>query len=519
MELQQDMGFEIDAKVAYMPEEGSQPAFPGTLSSGNVFYAALSGFLAGVGGGLFFRHPSLAWILLALAASVVGVWRLERRGLACAAAMLAAAFGVFWSGAALDRWSGVEWKEYAAEGEAYVAREPETGERFQKAVLRFDRCGGEGCPSVLVLGFLSPHEPLHYGERISVGCDLKTPKNTDTGFDYRMFLAKDGIGYVCYPRQWRKVGDGDGFLSSLFAMRRKLEGSLEQVVPNPEAALGEGLLFGGDSRLTQGLQDRFARTGMSHIVAVSGSNVALVIQCLAIGSVWLGLRRQQAWWVALAGIGAFVIMVGASASAVRAGVMGGLTLAALQGGRLSSGTRAILFAAALMLLWNPLLLRYDMGFQLSFAATLGILLALSLLRERLGSSMRMMRELVVMTVAAELFVLPIALYHFHFVSTVSLLANVLILPSIPWAMLFAFLTALTDLAFPALAWVPGWMAYGLLHYILLVVETLGGWKWAGAEVRGFGLGGVALWYGALAGIFLGVRYRRRTARMRKESIV
>jgi competence protein ComEC len=116
-----------------------------------------------------------------------------------------------------------------------------------------------------------------------------------------------------------------------------------------------------------------------------------------------------------------------------------------------------------------------------------------------------MREILFMTVAAEVFVLPLVLYQFHFLSFVSLAANILVLPAIPAAMLLTALTAVMGVVMPGADWVTGWMAYGVLHYMVEVVRVLGGWRWAGAEGVNFGVAGVVMWYSVL--VILVARYR------------
>jgi competence protein ComEC len=471
-----------------------------------IFSWVASGSLLGLVLGSFVVSLVFPLALLALAVSIGGVWGRTRVGQIVFLVCLAVGGGAWRSQEVMAGWREANLAEYEVSGEARVAREPEISERFQKVVLRFEECH-EQCPAVLVQGFFSLYERVHYGERVELRCGLQVPKNNGVDFDYRMWLAKEGIGYVCYPSEWRRVdSEGHDLLGSLLVFRRMLETRVYHSIPTPEAALGSGLLFGGDDRLTQDLQEKFSRAGLSHIVAVSGSNVVLVAEYVFVAAIAVGLWRRQALGMALVGVIAFVTMTGASASAVRAGIMGGLTLLAAWSGRVTSGMRALLLAVAIMLLNNPLLFRYDPGFQFSCLATLGILTFLTV-RETHSSMLRLsrMREILFMTVAAEVFVLPLVLYQFHFLSFVSLAANILVLPAIPAAMLLTALTAVMGVVMPGADWVTGWMAYGVLHYMVEVVRVLGGWRWAGAEGVNFGVAGVVMWYSVL--VILVARYR------------
>jgi len=237
------------------------------------------------------------------------------------------------------------------------------------------------------------------------------------------------------------------------------------------------------------IQDEFSRTGLSHIVAVSGYNVSMIAVLLMSTLIVCGLYRQQAFWGALLGIGLFTLLVGAPASAVRAAIMAAVALLATRLGRLGNPTNAILCAACVMLCANPLLLRYDIGFQLSFAATIGIFLftPFALLSLRLG-------DVMATTVAAELFVLPIILFHFHAVPTLSLFANMLVLPLVPLSMLLGSLAGVLAMLFPMGAAVFGFPAFLVSHSILAIVHFFAARSFASVVVLNFGLGAVVAWY-------------------------
>ena len=126
-----------------------------------------------------------------------------------------------------------------------------------------------------------------------------------------------------------------------------------RLIPAPQSGLLIGLLLGGDGQLPKTVQDNFSKTGMTHIVAVSGYNVTIIAEYLMLFFLFLGLWRRQAFWVSILGIFLFVLMVGFPSSAVRAGVMGMLLLWAMKNGRLANSQNAIVFSAAVMLLINP----------------------------------------------------------------------------------------------------------------------------------------------------------------------
>jgi competence protein ComEC len=333
---------------------------------------------------------------------------------------------------------------------------------------------------------------------------LQEPKNfEDSTFNYQMYLAKDGIYRICNKAQITAVAKNKGSraYAAILTAKNKFEEKISAVFPDPEGAYLKGLLLGGSKRMTKDLNDAFSRTGTTHTVAVSGYNVTIVAAFLMWLGIFLGLWRQQVFSFALIGIVLFVLMTGAPSSAVRAGIMGGLVIWAMKEGRLANSTNAILLAAAVMLLINPLLLRYDAGFQLSFLATLGIVWLYPLFENffQKGSA-NIFKETILMTMAAQIFVLPILLNSFEKLSIVSPLANLLILPAIPYIMLGGFTAGMAGLIFVPLGKLVGFIPYILLKLELAIIQWLANLSWSSLEIKNFGWVYISAYYMLLAGI-------------------
>jgi competence protein ComEC len=276
----------------------------------------------------------------------------------------------------------------------------------------------------------------------------------------------------------------DTFLSVLAQARVYMENIVNEIIPAPQSALANGLLFGGDDRLSDELQQKFAVTGMTHIVAVSGYNVSIIVATIMAIAIFVGIRRNWAVFVAIFGIFLFIALIGFPSSGVRAAIMGILVLVAALYGRVSHMYGAILITCAGMLLFNPLLLRYDIGFQLSFLATLGIVAVYPVLEKMFlnrKTSIGIL-EILLMTIAAQVFVLPVIVYHFHILSVVSLLVNMLVLPILPITMLFVFLMIVVYFIFQPLAIFFGWLAYFLLTYEIRVIDFFVGVRWNSFEI-------------------------------------
>jgi competence protein ComEC len=340
---------------------------------------------------------------------------------------------------------------------------------------------------ILVLLQTSQYPEYNYGDLLEINCTAKSIENKDNNFDYRMYMAKEGVLYQCDKSKVKKIGENSGswIYAKIISTRASFEEKINKVIPMPEGALASGLLFGGNSGLSKEIQNDFSRTGMTHIVAVSGYNVTIIAEYLILLGIALGLWRKQAIWFAIFGVILFVIMAGLPASAVRAGVMSGVLLWAMKNGRLASAENAIIFAGALMLAFNPLLLRWDVGFQLSFLATLGIVATSSFWEKSFIKKNRALgiSEVIVLSLSAQIFVLPIIAYNFHISSLVSLLANVFILPMIPISMLLVFLVTMAGFIFGPLSAVLAWLAFVLLAYEIRLIHILAQLPWASVEIE------------------------------------
>lgn len=467
--------------------------------------------IGGVGVGLFFSWSlgiSLFLVSIAMASAIVLGYLRFLNSIACVGVLLALFLGSWFRSA-----QAVFWWESLPDTSARLDRAIVVGhvkqtETAKQAVLQPISCEYGACPSARVLGFFPSFADIAEGDEISLSCDLEKPEAFSAEFDYPKVLAKDGIGFVCrFPKDWKKNGEsGNILVSGVRRTREIVEQVLQRAIPEPESGLILGLLVGGDGRLPKSIQDEFSRTGLSHIVAVSGYNVSIIAVIAMNALIFLGLYRQRALWGVLLGIAFFTVLVGAPASAVRAAIMASVALLATRMGRASSPINGILCAAAVMLLVNPLLLRYDIGFQLSFAATVGIFMVtpFALLSLRMG-------DIVATTLAAELFVLPIILFHFHAFPILSLVVNLFVLPIVPLAMAFGMVAFCFGAAFPWLGVVFGFPAFLVSRAILEIIHFFAYQRFASVPVSGFGMGAVLAWYGGIAMALILLRKKFSTA--------
>jgi len=378
-------------------------------------------------------------------------------------------------------------------GEGIVASEPEHRDADTRFVYQADN--GK---RALVSTDMYSH--VEYGDQVSVSCKFKKPEiiAEDNGvvFNYPQFLSKDDIYYTCSFAKVEILADSVSvdsrsasgqsleLASRLVSILLKIKSSFVQkmkaFLPEPESSLLAGLIVAGKDVLPKSVLQDFQNAGVVHIVVLSGYNITVVAEffLVILGLLSISLRKRTVF--AMLGILLFVLMAGASASIVRAAIMALVVLLGKVIHRSYSAPRALLLAAALMILWNPKILVFDPSFHLSFLAMLALIYVEPLIKPHLGfiTEKHELRALVATTIATQLTVLPYLLYTQGSVSIVSLVSNILILGFVPITMLIGFLATLLAFVSRFLAWPLGFIAHILLAWILGVARTLGNLSWA-----------------------------------------
>jgi len=485
------------------------------MSKSRIFFIILLAFIAGVFVRSFWEiNQMIYWLLIVADIIMAAVFYKNKNVLIVFFAISFFVFGAWLTQSRIVKTQNLKLDGQNFRGEALVLKSsPNTF--GQNLIVKTT------AEKTKLLLQVPKYPEYNYGDLLNVECTLKSIENKNADFDYQMYMAKDGVLYQCDPvksptsrgaEQFNgvnKIGENKGnfFLNKIFLVRNLLQENVRKVIPEPERALADGILFGGSNQFPKEIQNDFSKTGMTHIVAVSGYNVTIIAEYLILIGIWIGLWRKRAVWFAIFGIVLFVIMIGLPSSAVRAGVMGTLLLWAMKNGRLANSENAIIFAGAVMLLINPLLLRWDVGFQLSFLATLGIVLISPIWEKSFIKKNKALgiSEIIALSLSAQVFVLPIIAYNFHIASLISLLANVLILPIVPLTMLLVFLVSLAGLIFPPLSLVLAWLAFMPLTYEINVIHILAQFPWASIEIENFSGCWVTLYYIILFGIMLFIK--------------
>jgi competence protein ComEC len=359
---------------------------------------------------------------------------------------------------------------------AIVSDEPEMKDVTQRFRISIrDAYGEDVRADVLVIGNRYPE--YRYGDELRLVGMLRPPENFEVYeggpiFDYVSYLRKDGIHYIMYRPKIEKIGEDRGslILSTLYRVKSAFSASVEDVMSEPESSLALGLVTGDKSSLGKDVLEDFRRAGLSHIIVLSGYNVTIVAESLM--KVFSYISVRVAPLLGVFSIILFALMTGASATTVRASIMALLVIFSKRISRRYDVSRALIFAAFIMVLHNPQILVFDVSFQLSVLATIAIIYIAPLVGERLTfiTERYMLRDVVSATVSTQIFVLPYILHVMGTLSLVSIFSNSLVLSFVPFAMFSGFVTGLTGLISTTLAIPLGWVSDIVLAYIIKVAH-------------------------------------------------
>lgn len=351
-----------------------------------------------------------------------------------------------------------------------------------------------------ILTLVNRSTEVAYGDKVKVHGILEVPENFTTSsgkeFNYKKYLANQDIYFMIKNADLEVISHNNGnkIKSVLFKIRNSFIKNINRVIPMPESDLANGLVLGARGGFDEDMRNEFVETGTIHIVALSGYNVSIVAEGV-MKAFSLIFSQIISIIFGMVIIVLFIMMTGASATAIRAGIMATIMLLGRMTGRSYMAGRALIIAGLLMIAYDPRVL-VDMSFQLSFIATGGVLYLtpkviswFKFLPIRFG-----IREMFSCTIAATIAVLPILLYLTGILSLVSIPANILILLFIPTAMLFIFITGILGFISPLLSIFFGYISYLILAYILFIIHFFGTLSFASVTVHSFPLALTILCY-------------------------
>jgi competence protein ComEC len=375
-----------------------------------------------------------------------------------------------------------------AEIEGMITTEPEARDKalfFQLSTSKITIDGKAKEISGKAIIRAPRYSEYHYGDILKVNGKMETPPQFDD-FDYRAYLAHQGIySMMYYPKiEILKRDAGSKALSFIYSARNSLNQSLSRTLSEPQCSLAQGILLGLRGNIPDSLTQAFSRTGTTHILAISGLNLSIVIGMILSIGVWLfGRRYSVSIWIALGAIWLYAIFTGMHPPIVRGAIMGSMFLFAEFLGRQRSASTALSFAAAVMVGIEPQIL-WDVSFQLSFLSMAGLIFIFPHLqswnKKRMiaspdtGGTTTSIYTITIdslsITLAAIIATLPAVAYYFGTVSLSALPANFFAIPALPPIIISTALVSVIGLLLPLVAQVIGWLAWFFLSYFILIVQ-------------------------------------------------
>jgi competence protein ComEC len=429
-------------------------------------------------------HDPLPVLFGALAVSAA-VPRVGGRVAVAAAVVLVASW--WWGSARLDRLDQSVLAGRigtAARMQAVVTSEPRVGSFAQRQFARVRRADGRRLDEAVQLELPLGRAPPQ-GAVVSLLAVVKAPRGPSHGFDERTWLRRQGVHVVLHVDAWAAAGRRGGVGAAADALRRWLRRSSTAGLRGQRRALVSGVLLGDDGGLSDNVKQAFRRSGLYHLLAVSGQNVVLLAGGVLGICVACGIGRASGHVAALAAIGAYVLAVGPQPSVIRAAIAGAAVSVAWLLGRLRDAWHVLLLAAIALLAWNPYTL-FDAGFQLSFAAVVAIfVLGGPLTRELEGYPMpARLRPILAISAACSLVTAPLLWVQFGQVPVFGIVANALVEPVVPLLLGLAFAAAAVDPVAPPVAELIASLNGWVVAYIALCARAVAALP--GAQLSGAG---------------------------------
>ena len=334
-----------------------------------------------------------------------------------------------------------------------------------------------------------PH--VRYGDALRLAGNLERPQPIGD-FDYAAWLESQGIAGVLWAREAETVGTGGGSwaMRSLHRSRGALASALQRAMPAPESGMAQALLLGIRTEIPAAVRDAFRTAGMSHLLAISGLHVGIVMAlALGIGSATLGTGNPVVVFGATATVWVYAVVSGLDPPVVRAAIMGSLALAQGLAGRGMRGLTSLALAGGVMVCAEPGLLR-SLSFQLSFTAMAGVIVGLPLIAMLTGAAaavsanstawisrwvqhaVALLIASVVISTTTTLATVPLIAMHFGEIPLMSVPATILAMPAMPLALVASVVTAAAGVIAPWLASALGVLAWAPVAWIIRVAEAM-----------------------------------------------
>jgi competence protein ComEC len=353
-----------------------------------------------------------------------------------------------------------------------VSEEVDPGANYQKIILETTKINNEE-NNLLVLLSLPKYPEYQYGDFLEVTGKLERPENWSE-FRYDRYLARYNIYATMSWPEISFIKKSRDIYSYLLDLKAKIYLLINQSLPEPAAGLANALLLGYKNTLDKEDKNTFSCLGLSHVIAISGSHLTL-LSLIAVNFLTIfGFSKFQSFKPVVIFIWLYTVLTGVQTSALRSAIMISLVLWGQKNGRSNSGGRILFITAATMLFFNPLLLRDDLGFQLSFLAMLALIYFQPLGEKIFGQGS--VKSSLILTINSQLLTWPITAYNFGVFSLIAPLANLLIVWLFAWLLPALLLAVILSLLFPLGKVFFFSPSYFMLDYVFKVSNYLATWS-------------------------------------------
>lgn len=367
---------------------------------------------------------------------------------------------------------------------AWVCREKEERKKNLKLVLCYKD------EKILLTTGLYPK--YSYGEELQVEGRVRKAEKFNN-FDYPSYLLRHNIQSLMYYPKINKIGYKNlSFFQkrykSLLIFKQKIRDLINVALPEPTASLANAMLLGYKKSLSDNSKNVFSKTGLSHLVAISGAHLSIISSLILTFLLFLNFSKKRASYIIILFLLTYPVFSGLSASCIRAALMAFFIIIANLSNRLTNSINPLIFTASVMLMFNPMLIFCDVGFQLSFLAVLGIIYLFPILEEYKNyilkkCQIRKFKKIITIllsylniSIAAQLFCLPIIIKNFQEVCYISFLANILVIWIFPIIFISLIIAIILSFIFPALLLIFFYPSYICLKYLYEVSKYLAGFE-------------------------------------------
>ncbi len=378
-----------------------------------------------------------------------------------------------------------------------VVRYPKDDLETKKAVIRIDTVNEEKNNSCILI---YTNQDLSVNDEIVIKGKLEEPENF-SNFNYKMYLANQGISGIIKKPQIEIISENHFFI---FDFKKKVEEIVLKNLSISKAGMLNATILGETDNMNSDLKQKLGFTGISHVIAISGQHIVLLCVVMLSFLSFVKMERKKSIILTFLFIFFYIILIDFPASALRAFIMMSFVLFAELFGRQSDVLRSLIIAAFLILVFNPLALVYDLGFQLSFFAVLGIIFFNSYFKNKLRFiKNNFINDLISVNLSAQVFVLPLFIYTFKYISLSSFITNSLVVPISTVLLILGFLCVVLSLILPSFSFFFFAPISLILGYIIFIIDMF---SFMIIEINNFPL--IFLFVIYLILIFLAYRLRK-----------